>query len=94
MKAKRSALTGPGKGKKKERDTQELGDDLAKKVSQGKITMEEAQAIQARRDAKVRRTKKVQYTSGKGTEKMGSSSHTKAKKAKFKRGRDGNLKAY
>jgi hypothetical protein len=83
-----------GGGKKKERKTQELGDDLAAKVAKGKLTMEQAQAEQAKRDTKVKKTKTVSYTTGKGTPKVAGSSHTKPKKAKFKRGKDGNLKAY
>tara|TARA_R110000737_G_C14624761_1_gene494666 strand:+ start:62113 stop:62415 length:303 start_codon:yes stop_codon:yes gene_type:complete len=74
------------------RKTQLLGDDLAAKVSKKKMTMEQAQAEQAKRDAKKRKTKTVSYTTGKGGE--GKSYHTKPKKAKFKRGKDGNLKAY
>jgi len=79
-------------GKKKERKSQVLGDDLAAKVGKGKMTMEQAQAAQAKRDEKVKKTKTVSYTTGKGGE--GNSYHTKPKKAKFKRGKDGNLKAY
>jgi hypothetical protein len=80
--------------KKKERETQEMGDDLASKVAKGKMTMKEAQAEQAKRDVKVKQVKSVAYTSGKGTPEIGGSSHTPRKKAKYKRGNDGNLKAY
>lgn len=90
MKAKRSAVTGPGK----ERKTQELGDDLARKVAKGQISMDEAQKIQAKRDAKVRKTKTVKNTTGKGTPKKAGSSFGKERKAKFKRNRHGNLEAY
>ena len=85
--SKNAALAG-------KRKTQELGDDLASKVAKGKMTMEAAQAAQAKRDSKVKKTKTVSYTTGKGTPKKAGSSFTKPKKAKFKRGKDGNLKAY
>jgi len=80
--------------KKKERKTQELGDDLSAKVGKGKMTMEQAQAEQAKRDEKVKKTKTIKYTTGKGTPKKAGSSFGDEKKAKFKRGKDGNLKAY
>ena len=87
---KSSALSGGGKKRK----TQELGDDLAAKVGKGKMTMEQAQNEQAKRDTKVKQTKTVKYTTGKGTPKKSGSSFGEEKKAKFKRGKDGNLKAY
>lgn len=95
---KKKATTKPRKSAVSPMDSREsqiLGDDLAKAVARKKMTMEQAQAKQAARDKKKRKTKKVQYTSGKGSGKAGGpKSHTKAKKAKFKRGRDGNLTAY
>jgi hypothetical protein len=80
--------------KKKERETQELGDDLVVKVAKGKLTMEQAQSEQAKRDEKVKKTKTIKYTTGKGTPKKTGSSFSDEKKAKFKRGKDGNLRAY
>ena len=74
------------------RKTQELSDDLAVKVAKKKMTMQQAQAEQSKRDTKVKKTKTVSSTTGSGGE--GKSYHTKPKKAKFKRGKDGSLKAY
>jgi hypothetical protein len=83
-----------GDKRDKGRKTQELGDDLAAKVGKGNMTMEQAQSEQAKRDEKVKKTKSIKYTTGKGTPKQAGSSFGDEKKAKFKRGKDGNLKAY
>jgi len=84
-KPKKSALT----------DTQQISDALAKKVASGKMTHAAAMKLQKARDSKTMKTvKKVQNTTGKGTPKVAGSSHTKARKAKFRRNKKGNVEAY
>jgi hypothetical protein len=77
-----------------QRKTQELSDDLARAVAKKKMTMKQAQAKQAAKDAKAYKTKTIKNTTGKGTPKVAGSSHGKERAAKFRRNKRGNVEAY
>lgn len=79
--------------KSKHSKTQELSDSLAKSVSRGTITMAQAQKKQRAKDAKKMGTVKKVATKTRSSS-QGLASKRTYKKAKFKRGKDGNLKAY
>jgi len=89
--------TDPVKGKKKKQDStrkgsQQLSDRLAKRVSGGKMTYDDARKVQRHEDSIASKTSRV------GRKVSGSSqglpSKRKYTKAKFKIDNKGNKKAY